>query len=153
MNDEPQASPGASPPVEVVQSPQPQEVPTPLPPFKYPAWIVALSIGVLALMLYSLISVPRYLQATRELHHADTAKEAKDYKTALGLYRHILVLSPESESAKIGYAVSAFGANSAPDEQVSLEKLADVNLSESEWQELCTTLPTEVQAEFKKVEP
>jgi hypothetical protein len=152
MDDEPQAPPIAGPPVEVVP-PQTQAAPKPLEPFKYPVWIIAMSAGVLALMLYSLISVPRYLQATRELHHADTAKEAKDYKTALGLYRHILVLSPGSESAKIGYAVSAFGANSIPDEQASLEKLADVNLSESEWQELCTTLPTKIQAEFKKVEP
>src|SRR5215468_8880236 len=76
----------------------------PLRPHRYPAWLVASGIAIVAATVYSLVLLPSYLHAFCSVRRAEAAQARGDRALAERSFLEALHFVPSSKEARIGLA-------------------------------------------------
>jgi tetratricopeptide (TPR) repeat protein len=117
------------------------EAPQPLAPHRYPAWVLLFFAAILAVAVYSLTLLPKYLEAAGDLKAAALAYRTGDFKKSIASYNRALELEPTSKSAIIGEAEALFANGDSSDDEQGLNLLQDIKLDSSEWTRIAAVLP------------
>jgi hypothetical protein len=117
-------------------------------PHKYPLWVVISGILVLVALAYSLISLPDYFNATRDLRAAQIAYKNGNFDDAINLYQSVLNSVPTSKVARLGAAKAIFSNKDKSDDSSGLDLLEGISINSNEWKELTKVMPLEYQQYF-----
>jgi hypothetical protein len=117
-------------------------------PHKYPLWVVISGIIVLFALVYSLISLPDFFAATRDLRAAQTAYKNGNFDNAVILYSSVLNSIPTSKVARLGAAKAIFSNKDNSDDITGLQLLEGISINSSEWSDLTQVMPVEYQRYF-----
>jgi hypothetical protein len=120
----------------------------PIPPHKYPLWVIISGIIVLGALVYSLIILPDYFAATRDLRAAQTAYKNGNFDEAVIHYSSALNTVPTSKVARLGAAKAIFSNKDNSDDITGLQWLEGISINSSEWSDLTQVMPVEYQKYF-----
>ncbi|KAF3889929.1 MULTISPECIES: tetratricopeptide repeat protein [Nostocales] len=122
-----------------------------IPPYKYPFWVVILSAAVLCSLLYSLLSLPKYFVASKELKAGRNAYVQKQYDEAIKSYELVLIKVPNSKEAKISLAEVYFAKGQVTDIEKAVSYLKGVHLNKSDRVRLIMNMPEIYQQYFENI--
>jgi hypothetical protein len=117
-------------------------------PHKYPLWVIIFGVFILVALAYSLISLPDYINATRDLRAAQTAYKKGNFDDAVKLYLSALKSVPTSKVARLGGANAIFSNKDKSDDLEGLDLLEGISINSDEWTELTKVMPFEYQKYF-----
>jgi hypothetical protein len=120
-----------------------------LPRHAYPLCVKAFAIVIGGLVSFSITLLPRYLDATRNLHAGELAYQRGDYEVAAGFYLRVVSTVPSSKAARIGAAEAIFSEHDRARDEDALSLLQDVDLDQDEWQRIQNVMPQEYRQYFK----
>lgn len=130
------------------QNPQPH----PLPPHKYPLWIIAFGVVVTMAVLYSLYFLPSYISAARAMESGNQALQNKNYKEAIKFYSIVLGKEPSSKKARISIFEAIFSNEDPADDEQALLFLSGVELNSVDWSRLKKVMPVKYDQYFETIQ-
>jgi hypothetical protein len=119
-----------------------------LPAHKYPLWVKLFASAIALATLYSLILLPKYWVASKNLNAAKLAYQTGKYTDAIGFYQNVLKIVPSSKTARIGAAEVIFSNDDKSDDESGLALLEDVALDDYTWSKISKIMPVEYQKYF-----
>ncbi|HLO84630.1 MAG TPA: hypothetical protein VK203_06400 [Nostocaceae cyanobacterium] len=119
-------------------------------PHKYPLWVTVLGAVVFASLLYSLIFVPKYFVASKELKIGQEAYKNRQYTEAIKNYEAVLVKIPSSQEAKISLAEVYFTKGQPADIEKGESYLKGLILDKSDVQRLAKAIPEKYKKNLDK---
>jgi|GEM_PF-1300868 thioredoxin-like negative regulator of GroEL len=126
-------------------------LPVLLPAHKYPLWLKLFAGGVLLATLYSLILLPKYLNAVKNLHAAKAAYQSGDYKKAIDFYVKVLETAYSSKNIRISTTEAFFAMGDKEHCEAGLALLDGIIIDDATWKELSKKIPIEYHQYFKDV--
>jgi len=124
---------------------------TPLSPTEYPILIKIFGVLVVALVLTSVVTIPPYVIAGRQLFQAGKLSYKENFESATDLYLEVLKKFPGCFSARVGAAESLFSQHNHAADLQALQLLEGARIDEMDWKKLEKVMPKEYQDQFKPV--
>ena len=116
---------------------------------RYPIWLVVFTVLVVYLIINSLILVPPYWDAARELHRGEQQMKLGDRGGAEATFSKILQRFPTSKSTRMNMAVLLFSSPSEVDNQKAVGILDDVRLQKDDWKRLSAVMPAKYRSQLQ----
>ena len=134
---------------------QPEPPPTTsyddLPDVGFPLWVKAASVGVLALVLFSLLRLPPTLQASIAEARGEKYFDAGNYAHAVKAYETAEKVFPTSNKVTIPLADSYLHANMPAEAALELSKMEGQEVDDATYQR-ATNIGNQIQAIGDKLE-
>src|SRR5262249_14730303 len=121
----------------------------PLRPHRYPAWLVASGIAIVAATVYSLVLLPSYLHAFCSVRRAEAAQARGDRALAGCSFLEALHFVPSSKEARIGLAILLFQDPAEAAERRGLAYLDGVSVDNDEWNRIAAAVPKELRDDLQ----
>jgi hypothetical protein len=122
--------------------------PEPMPPHRYPPWLIACAAAVLLAAIYSLAIVPGYFRAARLLRRSQHEIADGRLDAAKEHLEGVLKVVPTSKTARIELAIVTF-RNPSPSEHLkALGYLEGLEIDKSDMERLRKAMPDEYQRFF-----
>lgn len=133
------------------QNAEAQPMPKPMIPHAYPIIIRVIVVSIGLAVLYGIVSLPKYVEAIKNVKAAKAAFISSDFSSAATMYLKVLEKVPSSRIARVGAAKSFFATKTRDDDQQAVGLLEGLVLYESEMNELSKVMPPEYQQYFEQV--
>jgi tetratricopeptide (TPR) repeat protein len=127
-------------------SPEPDS----LPPYKYPVWIIVFTLFTASVFLIAAASIPKAIQAKKDLKEAQAYSDKGDYRNAIASYTQALGNYPDSSEARFNLAIVYFKLGDKGANQKALQLLDGVYLNENRLKQLHEVMPEEYWSETEK---
>ena len=95
----------------------------PLPPHRYPAWLIGSGLLVAALLITSLYDLPRYWTPVRAMRAATKAANSGDHATAASKFEEILQRNPDFGNVRMRLAMELYKSPQLADHRKADELL------------------------------
>jgi hypothetical protein len=129
-----------------------ENTPTALTAHKYPRWILIFAGIIIISIVYSLILLPNYVTAAKNIVAAKDAFQRRSFDESAQLYMNVLETLPSSNIARIGAAEALFSNRDNTDDEAGLYLLEGITLSNNDWARIVKVMPIEYQKYFSNVE-
>jgi hypothetical protein len=117
---------------------------------RYPIWIVIFGLLIVIALVFSLINLPGYFAASKDLRAAHNAYKIGNFGNATKLYNSALTLVPTSRVARLGAAMAIFSNTDRSNDLTALRLLVGMTLNSSEWSDITRVMPTEYKKYFQE---
>jgi hypothetical protein len=140
------------PPLPTAPPPAAPEPPA-LAPHRYPPLILAFAGVILAALLYSCLSIPKYLKASRALKRADALLANREFPAAEAAYAQVETIAAPSPPARLGGAKAILQDGDPSNDEAALDLLDGMYLSADDAAELRPLIPQKLRERFIQLEP